>query len=97
MAVCRLLAPFFALVRGEWLSWTCPAAGLAGGAAVLLATVSTITASARQLPLQNVLLAAFVIRSWAARFTARLTVGIPLVVYIRREAGPIIKRPWAIR
>ena len=69
-------------------------------ALILLAAISTIAALARQLPLQNVLLAAFVIAVFggAAHAVGALT-GIPFGPFTFTEnAGPEIFKtlPWAM-
>jgi uncharacterized membrane protein len=67
---------------------------------LLLATVSTITALARQLPLQNVLLAAFVIALLGGAVHALgVTTGIPFGPFLfGAEAGPQFFKtlPWAM-
>jgi uncharacterized membrane protein len=67
---------------------------------ILLATVSTITALARQLPLQNVLLAACVIALMGgAVHTLGMTMGIPFGPFLfGAEAGPQLFKtlPWAM-
>jgi len=67
---------------------------------ILLATVSTITALARQLALQNVLLAAFVIALLGGAVHALgVTMGIPFGPFMfGAEAGPQLFKtlPWAI-
>ena len=67
---------------------------------ILLATVSTITALARQLPLQNVLLAAFVIALMGGAVHALgVTMGIPFGPFLfGAEAGPQLFKtlPWAM-
>ena len=67
---------------------------------ILLATMSTITALARQLALQNVLLAAFVIALMGGAIHALgVTTGIPLGPFLfGAEAGPQLFKtlPWAM-
>ena len=67
---------------------------------ILLATVSTITALARQLPLQNVLLAAFVIALMGGAVHALgVTMGIPFGPFLfGAEAGPQFFKtlPWVM-
>ncbi len=67
---------------------------------ILLATVSTITALARQLPLQNVLLAAFVIALMGGAVHALgVTMGIPFGPFLfGADAGPQLFKtlPWAM-
>jgi uncharacterized membrane protein len=97
-----LLAAAFALViAANGLSLELP--GQPGGPEallILLATVSTITALARQLALQNVLLAAFVIAlTGGAVHALGATMGIPFGPFIfGAEAGPQLFKtlPWAM-
>jgi putative membrane protein len=67
---------------------------------ILLATMSTITALARQLALQNVLLAAFVIALMGGAIHALgVTTGIPFGPFLfGAEAGPQLFKtlPWAM-
>jgi hypothetical protein len=65
---------------------------------ILLATVSTITALARQLALQNVLLAAFVIALMGGAVHALgVTMGIPFrSVYVRRGSRTAIIQDAAV-
>jgi uncharacterized membrane protein len=67
---------------------------------ILLATVCTITALARQLPLQNVLLAAFIIALMGGAVHALgVTMGIPFGPFLfGADAGPQLFKtlPWAM-
>ena len=67
---------------------------------ILLAAIGTIAALARQLPLQNVLLAAFVIAlAGGAVHALGVTMGIPFGPFLfGADAGPQLFRtlPWAI-
>jgi uncharacterized membrane protein len=97
-----LLACVFGLVlaaNGRWL--TLPGQpGRPEALLLLLATASTITALARQLPLQNVLLAAGIIALLGgAVHTLGVTMGIPFGPFLfGAEAGPHLFRtlPWSL-
>ena len=97
-----LLAAAFALVlAANGLSLDLPGQpGWPEALLILLATVSTITALARQLPLQNVLLAAFVIALMGGAVHALgVTMGIPFGPFMfGAEAGPQLFKtlPWAM-
>ncbi|MGA2786106.1 MAG: carotenoid biosynthesis protein [Verrucomicrobiota bacterium] len=97
-----LLAAAFALVLAEnGLSLDLPGRpGWPEALLILLATVGTITALARQLALQNVLLAAFVIALLGGAIHALgVTMGIPFGPFIfGAEAGPQLFKtlPWAM-
>jgi uncharacterized membrane protein len=97
-----LLAAAFALVlAANGLSLDLPGKpGWPAALLILLATVSTITALARQLALQNVLLAAFVIALMGGAVHALgVTMGIPFGPFIfGTEAGPQLFKtlPWAM-
>ena len=97
-----LLAAAFALVlAANGLSLELPGRpGWPEALLILLATVSTITALARQLPLQNVLLAAFVIALMGgAVHSLAVMMGIPFGPFIfGTEAGPQLFKmlPWAM-
>jgi uncharacterized membrane protein len=97
-----LLAAAFALVlAANGLSLELPGRpGWPEALLILLATVSTITALARQLPLQNVLLAAFIIALMGgAVHSLAVMMGIPFGPFIfGAEAGPQLFKtlPWAM-
>jgi uncharacterized membrane protein len=97
-----LLAAAFALViAANGLSLELPGQpGAPEALLILLATVSTITALARQLALQNVLLAAFVIAlTGGAVHALGVTMGIPFGPFIfGADAGPQLFKmlPWAM-
>jgi uncharacterized membrane protein len=97
-----LLAAAFALVlAANGLSLDLPGRpGWPEALLILMATVSTITALARQLPLQNVLLAAFVIALMGGAVHALgVTMGIPFGPFLfGAEAGPQLFKtlPWAM-
>ncbi|MGB8368303.1 MAG: carotenoid biosynthesis protein [Limisphaerales bacterium] len=97
-----LLAAAFALVlAANGLSLDLPGRpGWPEALLILLATVSTITAVARQLPLQNVLLATFVIALMGGAVHALgVTMGIPFGPFLfGAEAGPQFFKtlPWAM-
>ena len=97
-----LLAAAFALVlAANGLSLDLPGQpGWPEALLLLLATVGTITALARQLALQNVLLAAFVIALMGGAVHALgVTMGIPFGPFIfGAEAGPQFFKtlPWAM-
>jgi uncharacterized membrane protein len=97
-----LLAAAFALVlAANGLSLDLPGrAGWPDALLILLATVSTITALARQLPLQNVLLAASVIALMGGAVHALgVTMGIPFGPFIfGADAGLQLCKtlPWAM-
>ena len=97
-----LLAAAFALaLAANGLSLDLPGKpGWPEALLILLATVSTITALARQLALQNVLLAAFVIALLGGAVHALgMTMGIPFGPFIfGAEAGPQLFKtlPWAM-
>ena len=97
-----LLAAAFALVlaaNGRSLELPGPP-GWPEALLLSLATVSTITALARQLPMQNVLLAAFVIALLGGAVHALgVTTGIPFGPFLfGAEAGPQFFKtlPWAM-
>jgi uncharacterized membrane protein len=97
-----LLAATFALVlAANGLSLDLPGRpGWPETLLILLATVSTITALARQLPLQNVLFAAFVIALMGGAVHALgVTMGIPFGPFLfMPDAGPQLFKtlPWAM-
>ena len=97
-----LLAAAFALaLAANGLSLDLPGRpGWPEALLILLATVSTITALARQLPLQNVLLAAFVIALMGgAAHALGVTMGIPFGPFLfGADAGPQLFKtlPWAM-
>jgi len=97
-----LLAAAFALaLAANGLSLDLPGRqGWAEALLILLATASTITALARQLPLQNVLLAAFVIAFMGGAVHALgATMEIPFGPFLfGAEAGPQLFKtlPWAM-
>jgi uncharacterized membrane protein len=97
-----LLATAFALVlAANGLSLDLPGKpGWPEALLILLATVSTITALARQLALQNVLLAAFVIALMGGAVHALgVTMGIPFGPFMfGANAGPQLFKtlPWAM-
>jgi uncharacterized membrane protein len=97
-----LLAAAFALVlAANAMSLELPGRpGWPEALLILLATVSTITALARQLALQNVLLAAFVIALLGGAVHALgVTMGIPFGPFLfGAEAGPQLFKtlPWAM-
>lgn len=82
------------------ISFPLPAPGVWDAGALLIAVVTTLTSLSRQLPLQNVLLAAFIVGaiSGAIHLLGAIT-GIPFgpVVY-SRDAGPQLfsSLSWAI-
>ena len=97
-----LLAGFFALVLAG-LGWSFTLPGRPGwleAGLLILATASTITALAQQLPLQNVLLAAFVIALMGGAVHALgVTMGIPFGPFqFGAEAGPRLFKtlPWTL-
>jgi uncharacterized membrane protein len=97
-----LLAIAFALVlAANGLTFNLPGKpGWPEALLILLATAGTITALARQLPLQNVLLAAFVIALMGGAVHALgVTVGIPFGPFLfGPDAGPQFLKtlPWAM-
>ena len=97
-----LLAVSFALVLAT-NSWILNPPGKPGwleALLLLLATASTITALARQLPLQNVLLAAFIIAVMGGAVQVLgVTMGIPFGPFLfGAEAGPQLFKtlPWSM-
>src|SRR5208282_6438478 len=96
-----LAAAFVLVLAANGLSLDLPGKpGWPEALLLLLATVSTITAVARQLPLQNVLLATFVIALMGGAVHALgVTMGIPFGPFLfGAEAGPQFFKtlPWAM-
>jgi putative membrane protein len=96
-----LVAAYVLVLTTNGLSLNQPGrTGWAEALLILLVTVNTITALARQLPLQNVLLAAFVIALMGGAVHALgVTTGIPFgPFFFGADAGPQLFKtlPWAM-
>ena len=101
LLVVLLAAAFVLVLAANGMTFNLPGKpGWPEALLILLATVSTITALARQLPLQNVLLAAFVIALMGgAAHALGVTMGIPFGPFLfGADAGPQLFKtlPWAM-